>query len=263
MCNCNRFSLGHVLKRIPKGHFYQAWYSFVYEIYPRVDSMFDVSKSTFYMMKFPTNKDLSWLENEIYTNRFNWSLAHYGEDVGEEECCKAVMFAICGFTLFEAAAERLRLEIKNRPNITAKSAIQIVRLFLQSMKTNEKLLPDAKFYSSQSNLSGVNYMLPSYIDNEANISKSSQRCETCSNIKSHTSLCNSNYKFPLNVYQYYMKHLSLSASDVPTWLYCRVESHKTRQCITNRKDSRYDPTCVIILQDSIGRVVDSNEECKY
>ena len=54
-----------------------------------------------------------------------------------------------------------------------------------------------------------------------------------------------------------MKHLSLSASDVPKWLYCRVKSHKTRQCVTNRKESSYDPTCDFILQDSNGRVVDS------
>ena len=79
--------------------------------------MFDVTKSTFYMINFPTNKDLVWLENEIYSNRFDWSLAHEGEDVGEEECCKAVMFAISGFTLFEAAAERLKLEFQNQPHM--------------------------------------------------------------------------------------------------------------------------------------------------
>ena len=54
-----------------------------------------------------------------------------------------------------------------------------------------------------------------------------------------------------------MKHLSLSVSDVPKRLYCKVKSHKTSQCVTNKKDSSYDPTCAFILQDSIGRVVDS------
>ena len=58
--------------------------------------MFDVSKTTFYQIKFSSDKDLTWLENEINTRRFNWSLAHDGEDVGEEECSKAVMFAVSG-----------------------------------------------------------------------------------------------------------------------------------------------------------------------
>ena len=147
-------SLGNLLKRIPKGRFYQAWYSLFYEIYPRVNQMFDVPKSKFFMTEFPTNKDLSWLENYIYTNRFNRSLAHYGEDIGEEECCRAVMYAISGFTLFDAAAENLQLEVQNRPIMTAKAAIQIVRLFLQSMNTNEKFMLNVKSYAIPSNLSG-------------------------------------------------------------------------------------------------------------
>ena len=132
-------SLEHLLKFIPRGNFFQAWYTLFYVFNPRVNQMFDVSKSTFYMIKFPTNKDLSWLENEIYSNRFDWSLAHEGEDIGEEECCKAVIFAISGFTLFEAAAERLKLEFQNQPHMTAKAAIKIVRLVLQSIKTSERL----------------------------------------------------------------------------------------------------------------------------
>ena len=141
--------------------------------------------------------------------------------------------------------------------MTAKAAIEIVRLFLQSMNTNEKHLLNVKSYASQFNLSGVNHMLPSYLDNEANLSNSSKRFDKCSNIKSHTCLRNINYEFPLNVYQYYVKHLSLSVSDVPKWLYCHIKSYKTRQCVTNKKDSSYDPKCDFILQDSIGRVVDS------
>ena len=114
-------SLEHLLKFIPRGNFFQAWYTLFY-----------ATKSTFYMIEFPTNKDLFWLENEIYSNRFDWSLAHEGEDVGEEECCKAVMFAISVFTLFEAAAERLKLEFQNQPHMTAKAAIKIVSQVLQS-----------------------------------------------------------------------------------------------------------------------------------
>ena len=44
-----------------------------------------------------------------------------------------------------------------------------------------------------------------------------------------------------------MKHLALSASNVPRGLYCHVKLRKLRQCVTNY---------VFILQDSIGRIVD-------
>ena len=186
-------SFGNLLERIPRGRFYQAWYTLFYESYPKVNPMFGVSKSTFYLMEFQTNKDLSWLENKIYKNRFDWSFANYGEDIGEEECCKAVLYAISGFTLFEAAAEYLQLEVQNRPNMTATAAIQIVRLFLQSMNTSEQHLLNVKSYAIQTNLSGVNHVLPSYIENEAYISNSSKRFDKCSNTKSHTCLRNINY----------------------------------------------------------------------
>ena len=53
-----------------------------------------------------------------------------------------------------------------------------------------------------------------------------------------------------------MKYLALSASNVPRGLCCHVKLRKLRQCVSNRKDSRYDPHVVSILQDSIGRIVD-------
>ena len=93
----------------------------------------------------------------------------------------------------------------------------------------------------------MNHILTSYIEYEASTSYSPQRFTKCSTIRSHTCLCNKIYECPLNVYQYIMKHLALSASNVPRGLYCHVKLRKLRQCVTNY---------VFILQDSIGRIVD-------
>ena len=96
----------------------------------------------------------------------------------------------------------------------------------------------------------MNRILTSDIENEANTSYSLRRFTKCSTIRSHTCLCNNIYECPLNVYQYIMKRLALSASNLPRGLYCHVKLRKLRQCVTNRKDSRYDPHVVFILQVS-------------
>ena len=53
-----------------------------------------------------------------------------------------------------------------------------------------------------------------------------------------------------------MKYLALSASNVPRGLYCHVKLCKLRQCVINRKDSRYDPHFVCVLRVSSERIVD-------
>ena len=96
-------SLQHLLKQVPIGHFYTAWYKLFYECHPRIYSMFDTSKADFHKVIFPPDKDLHWLEEEINTKRFNHSQIHNNEDVGEEECRKAVLFSIAGAKGFENA----------------------------------------------------------------------------------------------------------------------------------------------------------------
>ena len=102
----------------------------------------------------------------------------------------------------------------------------------------------------------MNRILTTYIEYEANTSYASQRFTKCSTIRSHTCLCNKIYECPLNVYQYILKYLALSASNVPRGLYCHVKLCKLRQCVINRKDSRYDPHFVCVLRVSSERIVD-------
>ena len=121
--------------------------------------MFDVSRAEFHRVIFPPDKDLHWLENEINLKRFNWKNAHDGEDVGEEECRKAVIFAIAGAKGLEDASKRLQLEMQNNPTMSAHSAIQFVSLFMQSKKTSDKLHSEARAFASQTSASNASHIL--------------------------------------------------------------------------------------------------------
>ena len=137
-------SLEHALKQVTYGHFYTAWYTLFYACYPRTAPMFDVSKSTFYQISLPPGHDLERLETEMNNRRFNWKLSHAGADVGEEECLKAVVFAIAGATGLDDESERLRIEVQNNPNMTAHAAIQFVKVLIQSKKASDTLTSEAK-----------------------------------------------------------------------------------------------------------------------
>ena len=91
-------SLEHALKHVSYGHFYTPRYTLFYACYPRTAPMLDVSKANFYHISLPPEQYLEWLETEICNRRFNRSISHSGADVGEEECLKAVVFAISGAT---------------------------------------------------------------------------------------------------------------------------------------------------------------------
>ena len=114
------------------------------------------------------------------------------------------MFAISGANGLEEAAERLNLEVQLNPTLSAQGATQIVRIFLQSKKTSEKLMTEAKAYSGQSPSSGSSHMLVESINREANAVTTSKRFGK-DNKKRKTKEESSEYEFPFHVYKYYVR----------------------------------------------------------
>ena len=152
-------SLQNALGRVTFGHFYTAWYKLYYECHPKMFAMFDMSKAEFHRIAFPPDKDLNWLETEINTKRFHWEIMHDGQDVGEEECLKAVLFAVCSATGLEDLSKRLQHEIQNNPTMTAHAALQFSSVYIKSKKTSERLQADAKAFASQVSTSSASHIL--------------------------------------------------------------------------------------------------------
>ena len=199
-------SLEHALKQVTYGHFYTAWYTLFYACYPRTAPMFDVSKSIFYQISLPPGHDLERLETEINNRRFNWKLSHAGADVGEDECLKAVVFAMAGATGLDDESERLRLEVQNNPNMTAHAAIQFVKVLIQSKKASDTLTSEAKAYAGQTNTSSASQVLADNDDAEVDNTSSYKKFNKK---RKQVHVSKSEFDYPPAVYRYYVRNLGL------------------------------------------------------
>ena len=161
----------------------------------------------------------------------------------------------CHGSGLDDVSKRLGLEVQNVPTMTAHAEIQFVKVFLQSKKASDTLTSEAKAYAGQTNPTSASHVLANSDDAEVNNASSYKKFNKK---RKQANVSKSEYDYPPSVYRYYVRKLGLQLSEVPKWLNCKLLAHKSKQCLTNKKDSKYDPKCELILQDANGTVVEEN-----